>query len=93
MLQKLIKKIVKNNLSVPAILFLEAYKPLSFVGSQALAVFQPVVNIIHEFKTYDVIRRILESREGVEYIIRQIEKEEKMKKENKNGHKHRQAKN
>ena len=74
---RLVDKIIKYDMSAAAIFFLEAYKPLSFVGSQVMLAFQPVVNLIHSFESYDVIQEILEKREGVEYILREIEKRER----------------
>lgn len=76
---ELAQKIVRHNMTVPAILFLEAYRPLSFVGSQAMLVFKPIVSLIHSMKSYDVIQRILEERDGIELVIREIERIEREK--------------
>ncbi|MFA5479772.1 MAG: hypothetical protein WC002_07280 [Candidatus Muiribacteriota bacterium] len=73
-IKKLVDKINYYHMEAPAILFLESYKPLSFIGSQAMQVLSPVVNIIYSTGLYDSIMKILEKRDGVEYIIREIEK-------------------
>lgn len=76
---ELAEKIVKHGMSVPAIIFLEGYKPLSYVGSQAMLAFKPIISIIRSFKSYDIIQKIMEKRDGVEFIIQQIERIEREK--------------
>ena len=43
--QKIVDKIAELGLTAPAILLLEAHKPLSFVSSQLLLVAQPTLDI------------------------------------------------
>jgi hypothetical protein len=67
------KRIVDWRMTAPAILFLESAKPLSFLGNQALIFFQPIVQSIFNFKTYDEVTEILEDRENLEYLLCKIE--------------------
>jgi len=67
------QRIVDWRMTAPAILFLESAKPLSFLGNQALIFFQPIVQSIFNFKTYDEITGILEDRENLEYLLCKIE--------------------
>lgn len=67
------QRIVDWRMTAPAILFLESSKPLSFLGNQALVFFQPMVQSIFNFKTYDEVTEILEDRDNVEYLISRIE--------------------
>jgi len=67
------QKIVDRRMTAPAILFLESAKPLSFLGNQALVFFQPIVQSIFRFKTYDDVMEILEDRDNVEYLLARIE--------------------
>jgi len=67
------KRIVDWRMTAPAILFLESAKPLSFLGNQALIFFQPIVQSIFNFKTYDEVTEILEERENLEYLLCKIE--------------------
>jgi hypothetical protein len=67
------KRIVDWRMTAPAVLFLESAKPLSFLGNQALIFFQPIVQSIFNFKTYDEITEILEERENLEYLLCKIE--------------------
>lgn len=67
------RRIVDWRMTAPAILFLESAKPLSFLGNQALIFFQPIVQSIFNFKTYDEVVEILEDRENLEYLLSKIE--------------------
>ena len=68
------RKIIDWRLTAPAILFIESAKPLSFLGNQALIFFQPMVQSIFNFKTYDEVAEILEDRDNLEYLLSEIEK-------------------
>jgi hypothetical protein len=70
------RKIVDWRMTAPAILFLESAKPLSFLGNQALVFFQPIVQSIFNFKTYDEVVAILEDRDNLEYLLSKIEEVE-----------------
>ena len=76
-------RVVEWRMTAPAILFLESAKPLSFLGNQALIFFQPIVQSIFNFKTYDEFIEILEERENIEYLLLKIEEleSERRKKE------------
>ena len=67
------QRIVDWRMTAPAILFLESAKPLSFLGNQALVFFQPIVQSIFNFKTYDEFIEILEDRENLEYLLLKME--------------------
>ena len=66
-------KVVDWRMTAPAIMFLESSKPLSFLGNQALIFFQPIVQSIFSFKSYDEVAEILEDRENIEYLLCKIE--------------------
>ncbi len=46
MIERLVGWIVDRELAVPAILLLEAYKPLALIGGQALLFLQPFLGLI-----------------------------------------------
>jgi hypothetical protein len=73
-LEKIARKTVDLRLGPVAIVMLEANKPLSFVGSQLMIFFQPVVTAIFPFTQYDEIAALLEDRANVERLIQTIEK-------------------
>lgn len=74
LIEKIAKKVVDMRLTVPAIVFLESMKPLSFIGSQAMVFFEPFFKSIFSFKEYDEIASMLEERENVERLLCEIER-------------------
>jgi len=90
LLTKIARAVVERNLTAPAIFFLESVKPLSFVGSQVMVFFDPLVRSIFTVKAYNDVRLALEERGNVELLLQTIEsydaewlrkrKEEKAKK-------------
>ncbi len=73
---KFAQGIVDRRLSVPAIFFLETVKPLSFLGSQAMIFFEPIIQSVFAFKSYKEIYLLLENRENIELLLQEIEKRE-----------------
>lgn len=74
LISKLAKEIVDRSLSAPAIMFLESTKPLSFVGSQIMVFFAPFVKAFWTGATYDQLASLLEERENVEALLKEIER-------------------
>ncbi len=60
-------------MTVPAILFLESVKPLSFVGSQALYFFEPMVRALFSVPEYERFAALVERRENIEVLLVKIE--------------------
>ncbi len=73
-LEKLSEDIVQRRLGIPAIIFLESIKPLSFVGSQIMVMMNPFVQAIFNTKNFWMLTLILEKRENVECLIEKIER-------------------
>ncbi len=76
MLARLADLTVRNRMTVPAILFLESVKPLSFLGSQALHFFEPMVRAFFSVPDYDRVAALLERRESLEALLVRIEAKE-----------------
>ncbi len=76
LLEKIAHQIVKRKLTVPAIMFFESIKPLSFIGSQGMVFLQPFVQAFFNRKEYDEITLMMEERENVERLICEIERQE-----------------
>ena len=99
MIEKIASTIVKRRLSVPAILFMEVLKPLSFFGAQTLNFFGPIIESLmkKENRYYD-FTSFLEDRSNIERILIRIEelenerpedpKKKKRKKKNNRKDKH-----
>lgn len=73
-IEKLADEIVVRKLGIPAIMFLESVKPLSFIGSQIMIMLNPFVQAIFSTKNYWIISVLFEKRENVECLIKQIER-------------------
>jgi hypothetical protein len=63
-------------MTVPAIFFLESIKPLSFVGSQAMHFFEPMVRALFSVPEYDRLAFLMERRENLEALLVTIERED-----------------
>lgn len=74
LIDKIAKRVVDMRMTVPAILFLESMKPLSFIGSQIMVFFQPIFRTFFSFREYDEIALIFEERANVERLILAIER-------------------
>ncbi len=71
---KLAQEVVDRGLVVPAIMFLETMKPLSFLGSQLMVMANPFVQALFGSKEYWEVTVLLENRENVEYLIQELER-------------------
>lgn len=73
--EKIAKKIVEREMTVPAIMLLEMVKPLSFLGSQALVFINPIVSLVVSSGDYYRFVRLMEERENIEKLAVAIEEE------------------
>jgi hypothetical protein len=73
-LDKVAKKVVQKRMTVPAIVFIESVKPLNFIGAQVMVFFEPIVQSLFEFKSYNIFREAIENRDNVELLMQKIEK-------------------
>jgi len=73
LIERLARRIVDLGLLAPAIVFLEAYKPLAFLGAQMLWVAEPFLksafhpNDLRDFAT------LMQDDEGTEALITRLE--------------------
>jgi hypothetical protein len=73
LLDDLTRRIEKMGMTAPAILFLETYKPLAFLGAQLLWFAQPFLSL--GFKEADLrdFTLLIEDHAGVEELIDRLE--------------------
>ncbi len=76
LIEKIAKKVVDWRLTAPAIVILESSKPISFVASQVLVFFDPIVKSFFNIRDYERFYTMIEDRENLERLIVAIEKEE-----------------
>ena len=74
LISNLAEKIVKHGMAVPAIFFLEMVKYMSFIGSQFMVFFGPVITVFIQSKSYYKITHLLEERQNVEFLMLEIER-------------------
>ncbi|NOQ21088.1 MAG: hypothetical protein GQ565_00355 [Candidatus Aegiribacteria sp.] len=74
-MSKIAKEIVQRQLTVPAIIFLETIKPLSFLGNQLLIFANPVISLVVQTGNYYKFVRMIEDRENIEKLTVVIEEE------------------
>lgn len=75
-IESLAQRIEALGLTTPVIFLLEANKPLSFLGSQAVLILQPLLNIAFDQKASQEIANLLEDRQNIERLIRRLERRE-----------------
>ena len=66
--------IVDKGMTVPALFFLESTKYVSFVGSQIMVFFGPVVTSFINSEKYYNFSELLEDRNNVEFLLDEIER-------------------
>jgi hypothetical protein len=76
LISNLAKKIVRHGMSVPAIFFLEMVKYMSFIGSQLMVFFGPVVTAFIQSESYYKLTHLLEERQNVEFLMLELERME-----------------
>jgi hypothetical protein len=73
LVERLAHLIGRWRLATPAILFLEANKPLSFVGSQALLMFQPMTDLFMTRELTADLAALFADRDRLETLITRLE--------------------
>ncbi len=73
LVRKLADFVVRRNMSEPAVMFLESVRPLNYVGSQAMVFFKPILSRFFTKVEYDKLAVMLENRESIDLLIREIE--------------------
>jgi hypothetical protein len=66
-------RVVRMGMAAPAVFFLESVKPLSFVGSQALVFFEPMVRSVFHLAQYERFAHLMEDRDAIERLLEMIE--------------------
>ncbi|MFH1850870.1 MAG: hypothetical protein ABIA75_00850 [Candidatus Neomarinimicrobiota bacterium] len=72
-IDKVCREVVRRHMTTPALVFLESFRPLSYIGSQLMHFFQPIVSAVLTSGNYELFARFLEQRNSVDYLCRRIE--------------------
>lgn len=73
LLHRIAERIKRMGLVGPAILFLEAHKPLAFIGGQFLYFSVPFLGVIFGFQNITAFAKILSTPGGVEKLLKKLE--------------------
>ena len=73
LIEKLAQKVSRWGLTAPAILFLEANKPFSFIGSQILLFFQPLLGFMFGDEVIGGYAQLFEDQANVEQLLQLLE--------------------
>lgn len=73
-LERLAHEVVRRNLAAPAMFVIETAKPLSFLCSQLVVFFKPLLSAIFTPRQCDVVAGLLSERENVTRVVELIER-------------------
>jgi len=73
LIERLVSQLDAWGMVAPALMFLEANKPLSFLGSQMILLSQPVLGLIWEDNLLRDYALLLEDRDNVERLLCHLE--------------------
>jgi hypothetical protein len=68
-------KIKRRGMDVPAMLFLEMHKPLSYVSSQLAIVFSPFLVPFLGFDSMNNYSRLMSRRDSVDKLLQRLDKD------------------
>jgi len=70
---KICKEVVRRHLTTPALIFLESFRPLNYIGSQIMHYFQPIISAVLTGDGYQHFTEFIEQRGSVDYMCSRIE--------------------
>jgi hypothetical protein len=70
---KVCREISRRHLSIPALIFLESFRPLNYIGSQVMHFFHPFISAITNANGFRIFSEFLESRSSIDYLYNRIE--------------------
>ncbi|RLC64275.1 MAG: hypothetical protein DRI80_01815 [Chloroflexota bacterium] len=73
LIRRLANKVRSRGLAAPAILFLELYRPLSYIGSQCMFLAQPLLDCFVDGASIGQLAELLDDGDAVEHLVRCLE--------------------
>jgi BMFP domain-containing protein YqiC len=71
--EKVCREVVRRGLTTPALVSLEVFRPMNYIGAQAMHFLRPIATLILDGEGYRHLSEFLENRESVDYLRRRIE--------------------
>jgi len=75
LIERIVGQISRWKLTGPAILFLEAAKPFSFIASQGLLLSEPLLSFLYQEPRVSDYAGLLAERSNVEHLIARLERD------------------
>ncbi|HDR90965.1 MAG TPA: hypothetical protein ENN75_01825 [candidate division Zixibacteria bacterium] len=72
--EKLAKEVVQRQLTVPAVMLIESFKPFNWIGSQLMLMLEPITVYMFNIREMQIVRRALQKRDAMEVFVQKIEK-------------------
>ncbi len=79
LIERVAQRLVELRLGMPAVFVLEATLPLSFVASQAMIVFEPIIQSVFNIADYREFQQMMEDRSNIERLMTRIEQLEEQR--------------
>jgi len=73
LLDRMAARVVELHMEVPALLALESGRPLTFLASQSMIFFEPMVRALFRLPDYRRVSALIERREVVDKLATKIE--------------------
>ncbi|MBI3990424.1 MAG: hypothetical protein HY347_12515 [candidate division NC10 bacterium] len=77
LMEGIAERLVRRRMAASAIMFLESMGPLSFLGSQALHMLNPLLGVVCDQMELERAARILERRDSIPFFIQLLERKER----------------
>lgn len=72
-IDRVLREVVRRGMTMPASIFLESVRPMTYLGSQAMHFFGPFMSVLVEPTAYRSFSSFLERRGAVDYLITRME--------------------
>ena len=72
-IDRLCADIVRRGLTTPALVTLESFRPMNYVGAQVMHGFAPFVAALASTESYNQVAAFLEKRGSVDYLLHRLE--------------------
>ncbi len=77
--EKVVKFFVNHGMTTPSIFYIELNRPLNYIGSQLLALFEPFIKAFVVGNEYSNFVNFLEKRDSVDILLEMFDKYDKEK--------------
>ena len=74
LVERICREVVRRQMTIPAITFLEMARSLNYLGSQTMRFFEPIVVAIANAEDYQTFAKFLERRDAIDTICEQLGK-------------------